>query len=241
MNSSRPRLTDTIALVHGGGSSAKEMLPLAMALKPYANSISFNTLGHGGRSIPDDGYTINDIADDLANKIIRADIGRPFVWGYCFGALVTLNMFARYPTIGKGAILLAPRFRYEGDALRHVQYIVSEERFSRPGSRRPGQYLSHHGPDWPKVALNQRRLFKGFETSVPVTPDMIRSIRCPVMVMGPTEDPLTTQEEAIDLVNLLPQSELVIIKGSAHPLTSAPLEKLANLAARFCHRAAETA
>lgn len=226
---------NTMVLVHGGGGCAREMAPFAEAIQPQMRCAGLNLLGHGGRPIPAS-YSIDEMADDLAESIVRAGLKGSFLFGYCAGALASLNLLTRHQNIVRGAILLAPRYRYDPAVLAHCLYLVSEERLTRPDFLRAKQYEEAQGPRWLEVARNNREMYARFSQQQPINEALLSRIDCPVMVIGPTKDPLTTHQEAIDLVNQIPRGALLTMHGSAHPVEALPFAQIAEQALRFCQR-----
>lgn len=224
---------DTMVLVHGGGGWAKEMLPIAEAIEPRMKCVGLNLLGHGGRPLPD-GYSIDDMADDLAENIVSAGLNKPFVFAYCMGGLITLNLLTRHPGLFSAAILLAPRYRFSEEAIDHALYLITDERLARPDMPLTKSFKEAHGPLWKGVVANNRKLMDSFRRKPPVDESLFSSIECPVMVIGPTSDPLMTSEESRILAEQIPRSRLAVLQGSAHPLSMIPFDNVADAAVDFC-------
>jgi pimeloyl-ACP methyl ester carboxylesterase len=227
---------NVMLLVHGGGGNAQEMQPFANAFNPQMQCVGLNLLGHGGRPIPAS-HSLDEMADDLAENIIRAGLQGNFLFGYCAGALVVLNLLIRHRKIVQAAILLAPRYRYDPNVLAHYFYLQSEERLTRPDCARAKQYEAAQGPRWLEVARNNREMYASFGQRPPIDEALLQQIDCPVMVIGPTNDPTTTHAEAADLARHIPRSTLLTLHGSAHPVTALPIAQIAKQAQLFCQRA----
>ena len=223
---------NVIVLVHGGGGNAHEMQPFADAIQPRMECIGLTLIGHGGRPIPA-GYTLDDMADDLAANIRRTGLKQPFLFGYCGGAIAVLNLLTRYHGIAKGAVLLGPRYRFDEDVIRHYTHLLSEDFLLRPGSLLAKGFEETQGPRWIEVARNQRRMFEALRERPAIDQSRLAAIDCPVMVIGPTDDPLTTFAEAQNLVRAIPRAELLKLNGPAHPPQLLPYPQIADHTVRF--------
>lgn len=225
--------SEALMLVHGAGGASHEMRFIAAVMRRHMNCLGMTLLGHGKRPIPD-GYTMDEIADDLASSIRPADKKKPFIFGFCMGATATLNMLTRHHGLVQGAILLANRYRYDENAVNHRLHIISEERLARTETGLANAYQAAHGDAWPEVVKNNRRLYSNYLEQSPVDENRLAGIDCPVLIIGPNADPLTTPAEATDLARAIPRSRLMMINGSAHPLRQVPHKLIEFEVLRFC-------
>ncbi|HVU77681.1 MAG TPA: alpha/beta hydrolase [Gaiellaceae bacterium] len=64
--------------------------------------------GCGLSDCPDDGYTIPDLADDLAQFCRGAGIDRPVIVGHSLGGMIAVELAARHPAVASALVLVDP-------------------------------------------------------------------------------------------------------------------------------------
>jgi 3-oxoadipate enol-lactonase len=78
--------------------------------------ISYDFPGHGETPVPDGGYGVEDLSDQLAGVLRRHAIGRVHVMGISLGGLVAQHFAATQPTVVDRLILCDTTPRYTPDA-----------------------------------------------------------------------------------------------------------------------------
>jgi pimeloyl-ACP methyl ester carboxylesterase len=64
--------------------------------------------GVGQSDAPDDGYSIPELADDVAAFCTRVGIEHPVVVGHSLGGMVAVDLGARYPSLPSALVLVDP-------------------------------------------------------------------------------------------------------------------------------------
>ena len=64
--------------------------------------------GCGRSDQPEDGYTIPDFADDLAQFCAVVGIDRPVVIGHSLGGIIGVELAARHPSLPRALVLVDP-------------------------------------------------------------------------------------------------------------------------------------
>jgi pimeloyl-ACP methyl ester carboxylesterase len=64
--------------------------------------------GCGRSDAPEDGYTIPELADDVAAFCAAAEIEQPVVIGHSLGGMIAVDLAARHPVVARALVLVDP-------------------------------------------------------------------------------------------------------------------------------------
>ena len=241
------RAVPTVIALHGGpGLDHSVLRPALDALGEIAQIIYLDLRGHGrsDRSSPEH-WTLQRWADDLRRFCATLGIERPTVLGTSFGGYVAMMFAIRYPELPARIILISTALRGTADPERRARMLAA---FARVGGDEPrrvaervfdqrtpeafAEYLKICGPcytrrpgdpDASRRILGNPELIPWFERSggegaVFNLKAALAEIRCPVLVIGGEEDPITPIAEQEDIVAALPAGlgRLVRLSGCGH-------------------------
>jgi pimeloyl-ACP methyl ester carboxylesterase len=92
-------------LVHGLASNARTWDGVAEELARHGvASVAVDLRGHGHSDKPDAGYSVAEVAADLAALIGHLELGRPVVAGQSWGGNVVLELAVRHPELLRGVV-----------------------------------------------------------------------------------------------------------------------------------------
>jgi N-formylmaleamate deformylase len=94
-----------MVLVHGITDDGLCWMPVAKVLAPFYDIIMVDVRGHGKSDAPNEGYTLENLASDLASCIQSLQLKKPILLGHSLGAIISLLLAGYYPEI-PGAIIL---------------------------------------------------------------------------------------------------------------------------------------
>jgi pimeloyl-ACP methyl ester carboxylesterase len=212
-----------VIVIHGINGSSEEMAPIAASLRPAYDVRAPDLLGHAGRVVPD-GYTLEELAEDLVCWMDREKIARAYLLGYSLGGYLALYIARFYPERVRAVIGIIVKHVYDQASIDHIVYLANPARLSRPGNPRKGELERIHGVDkWEAVTNNTARLFQGFRKRLPLQIEYLKALRLPVLLLSGDQDPLVPVEQSKALARLLPNARLALFSGSAHPLRNVPL------------------
>jgi pimeloyl-ACP methyl ester carboxylesterase len=211
-----------LVILHGVSGSGTEMAPLAGPLSAWFDVRVPNLLGHGGRPVPD-GYTLEEMADDLVQWLDGEGIGRAYFLGYSLGGYLALFLARRHPQRVRGIAGIVVKHVFDEASVAHITYLADPERLARPGNPRKDELIAIHGEaNWVNVTNNTARLFQRFGSDAPLSDDDLRAIETPVLLLSGDRDPLVPAADARALAELLPNARLGLFPGPAHPLKTVP-------------------
>jgi N-formylmaleamate deformylase len=103
-----------IVLCHGITDSGQCWPRLVSALQDNYDLIMLDARAHGRSEAPASGYTIENLADDVAGAILVLGLHKPAVIGHSMGAGTVAMLAARHPNLPGCMVLEDPPFR-EGE------------------------------------------------------------------------------------------------------------------------------
>jgi 3-oxoadipate enol-lactonase len=101
-----------VVLLHGWQATADlNFFPLYEPLAAERVVVAPDLRGHGRTFAPEEPFTLEDAADDVAALLHDLGITRAVVLGYSLGTAVTQMLVARHPDLVAGIVLMGGEFR----------------------------------------------------------------------------------------------------------------------------------
>jgi pimeloyl-ACP methyl ester carboxylesterase len=97
-----------LLFAHGWCCDHTFFQPQVDHFKPFRTVTTFDTRGCGRSSGPQEGYDLPSLADDLAWLCAEIGIARPIVVGHSSGAMVAIELAARYPSLPRAVVAVDP-------------------------------------------------------------------------------------------------------------------------------------
>lgn len=111
--------THDVVLLHGLATNmAFWYFGVAKALAQFARVTVVDLRGHGMSTMPESGYTADEMADDLSGVLSQLHIERAHLIGHSYGGLVAASFAAKHPTAVKSLILADVRLPSVQPALK---------------------------------------------------------------------------------------------------------------------------
>jgi proline iminopeptidase len=215
----------TIVALHGGPGYDHTLT--RRALDPLANVaqvVHYDMRGHGRSDDgPPERWTLETWADDVDRLCAVLGIERPVVIGKSFGAFVGALYASRHPEGPRRLVLVSAAARHVPDrciavfdrlggpeAAAAYRAAFAEDATDEDVDRYHRICLplysarpSEPGPP----AIDRPQLRRAFSTGEVRTMDLrpaLGAVRCPVLVISGVDDPITTIEDAREVVQHLP-------------------------------------
>jgi pimeloyl-ACP methyl ester carboxylesterase len=210
---------------HGWGHTHRNLLPLAEATRRSGESVLLDLPGFGDSPPPPGPWGTEDyadaVADYLAARFSAKGPAERRIWiGHSFGCRVGLQLAARHPELVDGLFLIAaaglPRTRSLPERVRIA---------ARRLAFRAAQPLTPEGPR--REALRARFGSADYARAGPLRPILVktvgedlrtvaRAVSCPSVLLYGDRDGETPPEIGARLNRLMPQSQLIVLRGFDH-------------------------
>lgn len=226
----------TILLLHGALGSKEQMLPFAdiIADKYYVHAFDFS--GHGEKSADDHEFSIESMADELAEYMVEHKIEKPIVFGYSMGGYVALYHALTYPEKIDKIVTLATKFDWSAG---HVEKEAIKLDIEEMKSKIPdfvNLLKQRHGENWEKVVTHTKGMMIALGRSILLNDISFPKIKTPAMLCIGDKDRMVSLSETENAVDLLADGSIRILADTSHPFERVSYDKLAELIGDFEER-----
>lgn len=227
---SGPEGADPIVLLHGWGSSAALMQPLAKGLQDIYRVFNIDLPGHGETPPPPEPWGVPEFGA-LVVEVIREQIGRPVhMVGHSNGGRISLYLASEsnYSAWIKSLALISPSGI---KASRSMTYYLKKSLatvLKAPFQVFP-RGLKEYGLDWLRHTLVWRLLgssdYQQLSGSMRGTfvktvnfyvEDLLGRIEVPVLLFWGTSDEAVSKQQMVSLDQGLHDSALIELEGASH-------------------------
>ncbi len=98
----------TLVLLHYFGGSALEWQAVIAKLSDHHRCLAIDLRGHGDSDAPETGYSVDDMADDVAAVLRETSVGDFALVGHSMSGKVAMALAARQPSGLQSLLLLSP-------------------------------------------------------------------------------------------------------------------------------------
>ncbi|WP_367042210.1 alpha/beta hydrolase [Streptomyces sp. Je 1-332] len=227
---------DPVVLIQGtgGGRTVWELHQVPALTAAGHRVITFDNRGIPPTSECPEGFTLQDMVDDVAGLIERLGIGPCRVVGTSMGAFVTQELALARPELVRQAVLMATRGRT--DVLR-ARLTRAEIALHDSGVRLPAEYaavlraLKSLSPRTLNDDRDMADWLDLFELSPPAGPGQraqmdisnmddrlaaYRGIRVPTLVMSFADDLITPPHLGREVADAIPGAEFTLMPDCGH-------------------------
>jgi len=223
-----------VLLIQGLGMNKNGWTLQRIAMATKFRTIAMDNRGAGRSSIPQQPFTLEEMADDAAAVLDHYDVHDAHIVGASMGGAISQIFAVKYPERVRSLTLACTACRnqpWRAELLRHwadtanvrglrqwadesARWLVGPRSF-----RRLAPAIGWLGP------LATFRPSRGFSAQVDAILDTDDSmvaelgrITAPTLVIVGNQDILTPRGDSEEIAERIPQAELVVISGAAHGL-----------------------
>lgn len=232
-----------VILLHGWSCNQKfwknQIGPLSKDHQVFAPDFR----GHGLSEVPDDGYTLAGLAEDIHLMIENLNLPPTVVIGHSMGGMVAQQLAITHPNDVSALGLIAtvasdpkhelvsarieaqtPEIGYLDALTRHFPTWFSENATS--GMREWSRAQMTKTPE--RVALAMTKDYKNLDFR-----EELPKLRIPTLVVGASFDYSTTVIRSEEIANLIPNAKLVVIPNSGHFVQLEQPDKISQIISTF--------
>lgn len=204
-----------LVLLHGAFGTAESWANVLPTLTKTRQVIIIEQQGHGHTGDRDTPLTYEQMAEDTAALLRKIHIQSADVFGYSDGGVVGLRLAIKHPElVGKLAILGSHAGTLKGayEPTAYAQFMSLPDDFAPAVLKDPYDRVAPDKSKWPILVRKIKVLgrdFRGF------TEEEVKSIKAPALIMQGDRDGVRP-EHAVELMRLIPNSQLAIFPGGDH-------------------------
>ncbi|WP_259067551.1 alpha/beta fold hydrolase [Mucilaginibacter sp. X4EP1] len=207
-----------VVLLHGGlFGDISEYEKLIPKLSEHFRVIAIETRGHGRSEIGEQLFTYELMARDAYTVIKQETSDSTIVIGFSDGAVIAMTLTLAHPEIARKMVFAGGNL-----ALRGYREGVKERLKNLTGESMERDYPDFV-KDRKKVMPQPERwndfvekLKNAWLNQTPIEPSQLKTIKCPVMVVGGDRDQYNGIDNFFNTYKLLPHASLAIIPNSDH-------------------------
>jgi len=235
-----------VVLIHGVGMNAAVWVPQAQALSCRFDVITYDTLGHGGSSVPPADVGLEDYAHQLRALLDTLGVKKTAVVGHSMGALIALEFALSCPERVSHVVAMNAVFRRTPDQKKAILDRVQALDSARQDVDSAGSIARWFGDPVPthlrasadKVrdmiadldVVSYRRAYRLFAVSDEAHADRVNQLTVPALFFTGEDDPHSTPEMSRAMAELAPKGRAEILPGERHMMAiTAPHEVNARL------------
>jgi pimeloyl-ACP methyl ester carboxylesterase len=218
-----------LLLLHGAIGANTQLLPLAESLQHDFIIHNLNFAGHGGESIPNEPFSIALFAKQVMrymdDHIPAAAIVHLF--GYSMGGYVGMYINKHWPGRLTKIVTLATKFHWEeAVAVKEVQ-MLNPDTITRKVPVFADQLAQRHLPaDWKIVLQKTADMMLAMGKDNPLQTGDYPAILTSCLLLLGDRDKMVTLEETVAVYKQLPNAQLGVLPGTAHPIEQVNLQQL---------------
>jgi len=216
-----------VILLHGGMSSSASLLrTIGPGLSKGFRVGAFDRRGHGRTADTDAPFTYESMADETIAFLESLD-RRVHLVGHSDGANVALLVGLRRPDLVKRMVVVGANYHFQG--LVHFEFLEP----AGPGFDEWAQKYARHAPEGIDHAAHVlAKTNEMFATGPTMTPDDLRRIAVPTLVMVGDDD-VATLEHTATLYESIPSAQLAVVPGTSHAVLKERTQDCVRIIRRF--------
>jgi len=240
-----------LLILHGAVGSQKQFLDLSNLLNDTQNSnfsdykihlLDFS--GHGGREFGrefggefDREFSINKFTNEVADYIAENNVSELDIFGYSMGGYVAINLALNLSkNINKPnnynfkinkIFTLATKFEWsEAIAAKEIKMLDADKILEKIPKFAEELQKRHYPNDWKEVLDKTAKMMIEMGKNNPLKLEELNQIQTEIRIAIGDSDTMVTLQETINVFNNLPNSSLLILPNTPHPIEKVNLERL---------------
>jgi pimeloyl-ACP methyl ester carboxylesterase len=196
-------------LVHGIGVAARYYRRLAAVLARSGGVHVLELPGHGTAPKPADPMSIGDFADSAWAYLDAAGLADPILVGHSMGAQIVTEMTLQRPSVSRVVLIGAvvdPRHR--GLLTEGTLLALDTLREPLPTNWAVFSDYLRTGPRWYRQTAPAMMTYS-MSTSLPL-------LQARTLIVRGARDPISSHRWAMEMLDLVPDSEFMEVPGSSH-------------------------
>jgi pimeloyl-ACP methyl ester carboxylesterase len=212
-----------VVLLHGAGGTADDPVggwaALAPSLAEAFHVYVVEHRGHGRTDNPAGFMTFEQLGDDVAAFAEGLDLGRVHLAGISDGGVVALDCAIRRPELTRSIVALGANYCVHGGILS-VTASLDPDAIEHGAPDAAAEFARRHDRGKPEGSWKEllRQIVANNSANPAWTPDDLRRITCPTLLIAGENDPFATAEQMATMKSAIPKAEWLILNNAGHPV-----------------------
>lgn len=211
-------------LLHGALGAAAQMQGLSEKLSIDNQVLTCEFSGHGGKALPQGGFSIMGFADELSVFLQEHNIADATLFGYSMGGYVALELARRDASRIRRIITLGTKFDWTPESAAQEAAMLNPEKMEAKIPQFAEMLRQRHAPqDWKAVVKATADMMLDLGNGSAFSYAGLRSVAVPVQIMVGELDNMVTQAEGQNAAANLPHGTFVCLPRTKHPFEQVDL------------------
>lgn len=207
-----------ILLLHGAIGAKDQLQNLSEQLSPTCHVHSINFSGHGGTPYTG-AFTIKQFAEEVLEYIDSNGLDKVNVFGYSMGGYVGMYLARYYPERINNLVTLATKYHWDPAIAEKENKMLDAEVIASKIPAFAAALEKRHAPnDWKELLLKTRDMLTVMGSDNPLKTEDYKLVSQPVLVLLGDRDKMVSLEETLHVYKSLPNAQMGILPGTAHPI-----------------------
>jgi len=224
-----------IIFLHGALGTAEQLHPLTAKLNDNDRIHRFSFEGHGEAAEKDRPFRIEYFADNTLSYMDQHEIDQADFFGYSMGGYVALYLAKYYPKRVGRVATLGTVLKWSPEKSSDETAFLDTDKIEEKVPKFARMLEEQHPEDWRKVVLKTKELLRYLGENPNIKDVEWKSINHPIRIHIGDSDATAGLNDTIQVYNVIPNAQLVVLPNSYHPIHKVDTKILAQSLNEFLH------
>lgn len=216
-----------LLLLHGALGSQSQFEPLITALSNDFEVISIDFRGHGDDVMSAEKFSIAGFATQVIDFLQENKIEKIAVFGYSMGGYVGLYLARHHPEKIEKLMTFATKWDWNPSSAEKESKMLDPKSIEEKVPKYATYLQSLHGEKWAILLTKTAEMMLELGTHPTLSQQDLKQIQIPVLVGVGDKDAMVSLEETLEIYRSLPNSQLLVLPGTPHPIDRIDAKKMA--------------
>lgn len=223
-----------LLLLHGALATKMQFDTVLPLLKDDFNAESINFSGHGGFSIPVNGYNFNQFAKDILHYADAHKIDRLNIFGFSMGGYAALYFAKLHPDRVEKIFTMNVKFNWDPLSTAKETSMLDAEKMVVKVPGYANQLMMQHGLNlWKQVIDQTSQMMNQLSKELILLDEDLEKIKVPVLLAIGDKDYTSSIEETLHVYRKLANAQLWVLPDTSHPFEKIDKQIIADAIKRF--------
>ena len=215
-----------LLFLHGALGSQAHFSAVKANLSNDFEMYSFNFKGHSGSEMPDGDFSIQNFAEEVVAFLNQNNIQKTCIFGYSMGGYVGLYLAKNFPERIDKLFTLATKWDWNLENAERESKMLNPKIIKEKVPKYADSMLQLHGAKWEILMEKTAAMMVQLGANPTFKKIDFETIMTPILVGVGDKDIMVSLEETVDVYRLLPNSQLLVMPNTTHPIERINLQLL---------------
>lgn len=227
-----------IICLHGAIGSSAQLQPFVSKLSTVFPVVhSFDFVGHGGKPLPEQPFSIRLFVEDLLRWMDNQKITQANFFGYSMGGYVAMYIARHAPErVGK-IMTVATKLAWDVAISQEEVKMLDPQKIAEKVPKFAIALAERHAPvKWEDVLAETARMMLSLGTNPEMKDNDFAEITNEIQLCVGDRDTMVSIEETLHVYRLIKNSSFAVLPSTPHPIEQMNVDLLADVFQQFLLR-----